>query len=119
MYGLLVENKKDEAKAERIIQKFSKNVEVRRGNSIMFIYSVKPVARKVCMSCPRVSPKHNEEFWRIITKKFPDYKTKEKDLLICPMTKQPCRVERVIEEALVGFRALLYARVKTKLVISP
>jgi len=93
MYGLLVENKKDEAKAERIIQKFSKNVEVRRGNSIMFIYSVKPVARKVCMSCPRVSP--------------------------CPLTGQPCRIERVIEEALVGFRALLYARVKTKLVISP
>jgi predicted metal-dependent hydrolase len=25
--------------------------------------------------------KHNEKFWNIITKKFPDYQTKEKDLL--------------------------------------
>jgi hypothetical protein len=28
-----------------------------------------------------IERKHNEKFWRIITKKFPDYKTKEKDLL--------------------------------------
>jgi hypothetical protein len=25
--------------------------------------------------------KHNERFWRLINKKFPDYETKEKDLL--------------------------------------
>ena len=28
-----------------------------------------------------IERKHNEKFWRIITKKFPDYQTKEKDLL--------------------------------------
>ena len=28
-----------------------------------------------------IERKHNEKFWRIITKKFPDYKTREKDLL--------------------------------------
>jgi hypothetical protein len=28
-----------------------------------------------------IERKHNEKFWRIITKKFPDYKTKEKNLL--------------------------------------
>ena len=29
-----------------------------------------------------IERKHNEKFWNIITKKFPDYETKEKDLLI-------------------------------------
>lgn len=28
-----------------------------------------------------IERKHNEKFWNIITKKFPDYQTKEKDLL--------------------------------------
>jgi predicted metal-dependent hydrolase len=28
-----------------------------------------------------IERKHNERFWNIITKKFPDYQTKEKDLL--------------------------------------
>jgi len=28
-----------------------------------------------------IERKHNEKFWNIITKKFPDYETKEKDLL--------------------------------------
>jgi len=28
-----------------------------------------------------IERKHNENFWNIITKKFPDYQTKEKDLL--------------------------------------
>jgi len=28
-----------------------------------------------------IERKHNEKFWSIITKKFPDYETKEKDLL--------------------------------------
>jgi predicted metal-dependent hydrolase len=28
-----------------------------------------------------IERKHNEKFWKLINKKFPDYETKEKDLL--------------------------------------
>ena len=101
MYALLLHTKKKprsfydnreskEAKAERIIRKFSRRVEVRHERSVMFLYSRKPILREVCMKCDRTGS--------------------------CPLSIPACPVDQAIDEALIGFRALLYARVKAKIV---
>lgn len=90
MYGVVVDNKKDQDKAEQIIKKFSRRARVIHGHSVMFLYSGWPVLREVCMKCDRTGK--------------------------CPITGKLCVADRVVDEALIGLRALLYSRVKAKLV---
>jgi len=82
---------REEAKAERIVRKFSRRVQVRYTRSIEFIYCGWPAKREICMKC---------------TSQTGD----------CPIAGGTCPADQVREETLIGLRALLYARVKAKIV---
>jgi len=83
----------DMVKAERVIRKFSRRVHVRHARSVEFIYSGWPIKREVCMVCLQ----HNQTG-------------------TCPLNEEMCPAEQIREEALIGLRALQYARVKAKIV---
>jgi len=91
LYALVVT--REEVKAERVIRKFSRRVLVRRGRSVEFMYSARPIEREVCMKC--LQPE------------------------TCPLTGKACLVDQVIEETLIGLRALEYARVKGAKLVFP
>ena len=93
-----------EAKAERIVRKFSRRVQVRQESSVMFLYSRRPVVRKVCMECQG----HPSNLVEGLASLF----------ATCPLKLEgrPCPVDQAADEALIGLRALLYARVKAKIV---
>ena len=88
MYGLLVT--RNGAKAEQIAKKFSRRVQVRHGRSTLLLYSGRPLHRDICMKCDQTG--------------------------ICPITGKRCYAEQVIDEALIGLRALEYARVKARII---
>jgi len=88
LFGLVVT--KDEAKAERVIRKFSRRVHVRHGRSVEFLYVAKPVNREICMKCLQTGT--------------------------CPLTGEMCLADQMREEVLIGLRALQYVRVKAKIV---
>ena len=91
LFAVIVLRREDEAKAERMILKVSRRVEVRRGHSVMFLYAGRPANAKVCMTCDRLK---------------------------CPLGITCCPVDRAIEETLLGVNALQYVHVRTRIVLT-
>lgn len=94
MYGLLVTDSGSREKAKRIIQKFTRNAEVKEGHSVLFLYSRWPKWREACMNC---------------------------DGTQCPLAVDykalgECPRDKVIDDVMLGLHALQYVHVKAKLV---
>lgn len=87
LYGLILSNHKDKAKAENVLRRFTGRAKV-NGNT--FLYSERPVKAKVCMFC---------------------MSTEE-----CPQGFKKCPIEEAIQQTLIGFEALRYVHVKAKII---